>query len=1168
MSLLRLLHQQYVQKIDDCSLSNCQAELVDFIEFNQEVKDRQFDLDWAGVHDVKYVVRHIGDRDCDIALFVHHGQQLQAFVKYAKRGALAKHYDEANYQADCRYDKVPDDVTYDYCLGTLTLKDALSRIYQRGREISKMQLHTEGSSFVRPPPPDRVAIPDTIEWVHATNSLLGPVHYDPLPELNDPWKAIFELVRTSTTLHFNKPPKRKCPASSPCDHTVLHHPRYGVFGEADNPLKREFRAFMTPSSKTLSRPPTHSVMIGSHIPAILPRWNRRDPYTTLAGAINRIGRDPVKLDAFDRQSMINSIEVAVDFVIQQIQALGLERQNITPEMSLRWLASSRFPYNKKRAYLKAFCRVIEGDSFIDAADFSNKHQAFPKNESYLEATKAQRLILAGDLEMAAVLAPACAILGNYFFSLPWTSKKIPETLRPRQAVNRFPGRVILNDMSAFEGSIDGEIKEMIEHKILSYFFPNIRPWLQRCNEPLDIWCNDCFIHAPTMRCSGDPQTSLGNSLVNLVTILAAMWRQDVDMNDVICWVEGDDSIVSCPANWDENNIRQHEEYFRKMGFSTKMELYDFVGDAGYCSMYFDHDFNMMPRVAQTFLDFPLDNSGFLNRGKELLSLKAYSLHSINPTQPLVWALERYYSPRSEYVARVPFNAYQMEEYELAGYDVHLDADHMLVTLPTIKLGDFPSDDERRLFADRYHIEPAKQIKLEKSILRHGVRGLILNSKNHVNHHYIRQICQIDGIDYEQCRNFYNYCKKDHFNDHSPVQFKVKSINGQVSMTPTRHLPSLRSEPIKEPQLVSRVINPISYRRKKMKRIRRSTHRVLAEDYHAFGPFKWLVIVRWYLLEAYRLWLRWLAPVLISLLVLLACMFSLFSIQYARFVHRYYEDQECISSSIEPVNNLILSVQEKLVHHDDPLAVFHAVGTWRLPWYANFLARIMRAFDVLWSCFSFLRAQLADIVEGLRPRLSLMRFRVVSAVCDTLIRLLDFLIPEHPRHSRHIVPYTPPSPTVWRRIYLAVASILGSRASAPKSLEPLREWPETFSPPQCGHEPFWWALRSWVYENDIQPTCPARFIVETTRAPQTLISSVRTVLPVSGVYTVKEKMSNSSEDQSWLDRVLAWFPRRTRMAPYPLTPSLIERVVIYIKQLRQGYLEARYQGPVFKPGIAA
>lgn len=339
-------------------------------------------------------------------------------------------------------------------------------------------------------------------------------------------------------------------------------------------------------------------------------------------------------------------------------------------------------------------------------------------------------------------------------------------------------------MSAFEGSIDEWVKSHIENRILKYFFPNISEWVDRCNEPLNFWCGNVHVEAPTMRCSGDPQTSLGNSLTNYASILAAYTyslppaaRQEASFDDIICWVEGDDSLVAVPHRWSEFNeepdgdgvvhnncLERYRDAFVKMGFATKMELADFVGDAGYCSMFFTPDLILCPRVSQTFLEFAWNHTGYLGQGLELLRLKASSLDHTSPGQPLTWALARHYSHADNQEILLEFNVYDYEELVREGYNVRVNDRHMIVTLPSAVYGSEPSHRARELFETRYGISIREQKRLEKHILANGPIGIIMTKGASYSWTSLYTLCERDGIDLTTCRLFYD----DNVSDNMPA----------------------------------------------------------------------------------------------------------------------------------------------------------------------------------------------------------------------------------------------------------------------------------------------------------------------------------------------------------------------------------------------------------------
>lgn len=619
------------------------------------------------------------------------------------------------------------------------------------------------------------SVPPRLPYDHAGNVLYQQPQFEELPVLNEAWNDFIDKMRNGPNPKLWAP-KQRLPKPEPLGvpSLRLNHPEYGKYGYYEYALKEEFTGSIEP--QTMYNPTTYSTALDAPIPAFMPRWNRRSAHTNLHGGAGRLGRLPVKPELVDYATMDPYLDEAGDLLIDLLAESGLPvyDQLPTPELAWRWLASTSFPAAKKFKYAEAFLAVEAGDSFVDAEYFSNVHKAFPKNELYAGLTKPQRQILAGDYQMAAVLGPMCDIIGNYFFSREFTSKKIPERIRPRIAIERF-GRnaVILNDMSAYEGSINPHIKEKCEHKIFKHFFPQYEPWLMRCLEDLNLDVCGAKFSLPNCRCSGDPQTSLGNSITNIISIIAAYsyacdhtpgvyeltdqglrpWRLNRNTMPV-AWVEGDDSLVKYDHNFEKPGfLDRYTEAFIKMGFATKMEVKDFVGNAGYCSMFFTDKARNAPSLGQTLLDFPWCHNGNERRGKEYLALKALSLANSAPGQPLAWAVAAHYAPTSNLIASVQFNAYEYEELVRENFDVRIRGSKMDIYMnpASVRLV-VPDDDDRRFFTERYLISAEEQRDLERLILEHGVSGIMKTKKGDF---FIRQICASEGLPYDDFVRFYN-----------------------------------------------------------------------------------------------------------------------------------------------------------------------------------------------------------------------------------------------------------------------------------------------------------------------------------------------------------------------------------------------------------------------------
>lgn len=814
------------------NLKGLQKESEAYTEYLEEGLDRQPDLAWTGLTIQSSEQIENGDHHYKRDVITVGGACLYSLPSVAYRLSLRQKFDDRTYESLCQLENVSYEDAVRCKNGTFKMVEHLHEIQAEEKRRSEMPVHfgLAHQVTINQVEPERVplTVPPTLPWHHMENELMMDDAPEDLPELDEAWQDIKRKVEDAShfkNIRWTHKKAGKLPTSIKPKHVDhITHANYGTYGVFKFDVKQDLYVQVIATLDGLVAKPTASNSMDTPIPAFLPRWNRRDNYTIAMGAAGRIGREPVPRVRMHREVMEPYVNKAVDFIIQLLEEKGMRPRTLTPEDSWRWLASAHFPTIKKISYMEAFKKVIKGDHFIPASDFDNTHKAFPKNENYLEGNKPQRMILAGSLEMAAVLGPLCAILGNYFFSTHYTSKKIPEVERPRLAIERFgEDSVILNDMSAFEGSIDTWMKDHIEHRIMKYFFPCATPWIQRCNEKLRIRCQDVKCEADSIRCSGDPQTSLGNSFTNLASIFAAyMYATDnLDLtfdeckNRVIAWVEGDDSLVRMPPEFEDNEVfDRYREAFIMMGFATKMEIAPFVGDAGYCSMFFNRDLVLCPRVAQTFLDFPWDHSSKINRGVELLVMKAMSLHHTSPGQPLTWALCRHYSPRRTVVSRTAYNSYEFEELQREGFNPRINGEFIDVEIPAQLLGVEPSDSSRDLFARKYGICAEKQKRLERRILEMGVLGLLKKTKRaNFCWIYLEKLCRVDGIDLQVARQY--YWDRAHIVEDVPddkIKYRIKrGENGKATLLNVTKMQHMDAE-LPAANLDSMPIDPLTYRK--------------------------------------------------------------------------------------------------------------------------------------------------------------------------------------------------------------------------------------------------------------------------------------------------------------------------------------------------------------------
>nr|UCS96344.1 MAG: RNA-dependent RNA polymerase [Riboviria sp.] len=800
----------------------------------------------------------VGELDMNVATILSRDHRLSALVRIAKEISLGKAQLQ-DYVARCAFHGLTLEDSHEYAAGTIVYAQALKRLREAeleyAREGPEFDYIKEGGdvaqgSAPRPSEPKQVAqlarLPPAMKHDHAQQQQYAwikglSLEHHAYPELNEEWEEFFQqwLANPELKVKPNKSEHFQI-TTTPLGYKTVRvlHEEYGWAGLAHNRTKKDCDVTQEPTP--YFQKSTHSTAVCPHHELFLPRYNRHSRRNAAHGLVQRMNRDPTRAST-NLDEMKKYIQQAVQLVIRDLEAAGLRifEGDITPRMFFQWLATRKFPATKKIKYLEQVRPfVVDENTWVHPQSFPIDPGAFMKNEWLAAGNKGPRMILPGPYAMTGVMGPLVDMIGDYFFSMPYTSKKIPEVERAMVALRRFGlAAVILNDMSAYECSITAEHQRLIEHAIFKHFFPRAGPWVDRYLERIKISQKGYNASLPSLRRSGDPQTSLGNSITNIVSIIAAALyvidKHNCGPVKPTAWVEGDDSLVAWPAEWgnahDSANpyFNTYHEAFVKMGFDTKMEICSFAGDAGYCSMFFTEAGKNSPSVASTFIDFPYDHNN-TGQGVELLAMKSQSLVAQAPGQPLTWALAQYYNPPTPLHLRLPYNAYEYEEYIRQGFEVILSQSAMVVTLYPKPIPQ-PSEADRLLFQGRYGFTPIEQQDIERRILEKGLLG--------VTHYELRQLCVEDGIDIDCCAVFYArnversdvYPKPD--NEPYVCHFEHDENTGSWKMTKTERLPDPEARMHVAQRVHPKLRNPVCRAEKEVK-LRRYVHQQMKENHDA------------------------------------------------------------------------------------------------------------------------------------------------------------------------------------------------------------------------------------------------------------------------------------------------------------------------------------------------
>jgi hypothetical protein len=267
---------------------------------------------------------------------------------------------------------------------------------------------------------------------------------------------------------------------------------------------------------------------------------------------------------------------------------GLDDFELVPMSEELRLKLHTHTYGKAKAK-----KLIE----LSKKEFERKHaghkQIFNKPEGYMKKlptnTKCRVIVMSSE-EMIAHF-------GSYFHQLGqimkktfsnktnfyYTSGASPKSLGEfADKMSHYP--VILEmDVSNWDGAQHHEILERVEKRFMA---EKVSGWPEGFRFVLEYWCNTVAatrdgkvtVSSPHGRRSGDLWTSLGNSLLNFLYVLACF---DMDWDsDIKIMVQGDDNVVALPFDIDVEYV---EEFYAALGMSISVKKHYTMTDVEFCS---------------------------------------------------------------------------------------------------------------------------------------------------------------------------------------------------------------------------------------------------------------------------------------------------------------------------------------------------------------------------------------------------------------------------------------------------------------------------------------------------------------------------------------------------------------------------------------------------------
>jgi len=215
-------------------------------------------------------------------------------------------------------------------------------------------------------------------------------------------------------------------------------------------------------------------------------------------------------------------------------------------------------------------------------------KSFMKDEHYQEYKHA-RLINSRDDGFKTVFGPFVKLIEEEVYKYPAFVKHIPVADYPTYIggmLQRDGAVYASTDFTAMECHFTKEMMEAMEFELYEYIteaLPGLRTFLLCLAIISGI--NVCefkhfIVWVLARRMSGEMNTSLGNGFANLMVIKFTWW--ELYTIDVDCVVEGDDGLITTSLSRIPT-----EEWFRRLGFTIKIETNTEFNKASFCGLVFD-----------------------------------------------------------------------------------------------------------------------------------------------------------------------------------------------------------------------------------------------------------------------------------------------------------------------------------------------------------------------------------------------------------------------------------------------------------------------------------------------------------------------------------------------------------------------------------------------------
>lgn len=295
------------------------------------------------------------------------------------------------------------------------------------------------------------------------------------------------------------------------------------------------------------------------------------------------------------------LELAMDDIVGKLRDLGVQKSFWpTREEAKEWINCRPYSNQEKMRLQKCV------DEYFDCIkELKLNYSMFMKKETYPEV-KAARMICNCSKDIKWLFGTMQHELQQKFFTLPCTVKHIPVADRLQYVTERMSGHkhYYATDHTSFESSQTKPLLDMTEWRLYREFLdPDAADFMINFyKQDHKFYSRYYRVTLPAMRSSGDPDTSFGNSVVNLATFGAYCYYVGESTNwmDRVL-VEGDDGLFFM-----DHKHTDYQEVLGTMGLRVKLDYSEDWRDLEFLSMKFtvfgQRKMDIIRRASSLFVD--------------------------------------------------------------------------------------------------------------------------------------------------------------------------------------------------------------------------------------------------------------------------------------------------------------------------------------------------------------------------------------------------------------------------------------------------------------------------------------------------------------------------------------------------------------------------------------